>query len=223
MSTLAELKEEIGAVWCPRCKQETLPHDTKGTCLFCDTKIFDQEKAVYTTPSTATASTGRDALDRMDAGRPQMPAAPKPAAVEKPALSAAGDTYTRESIIKEIRDHIAEHGSAPSSALAPGNRLWRAARKLGLVYGDLVKDASGGTAASTPKQTTARKKTPTAKPRAPRPAPAPGGGFIESGRTGCRIRGRCRCSDRGSGAGRARPGGARRASALRRSRRGSLT
>jgi hypothetical protein len=29
----------LGA-WCPKCEQESLPHDRHGTCMFCDTVIY---------------------------------------------------------------------------------------------------------------------------------------------------------------------------------------
>lgn len=39
LAEIAEWREFFGAVFCPKCAKDTLPHDRTGVCLWCDTLI----------------------------------------------------------------------------------------------------------------------------------------------------------------------------------------
>lgn len=84
---------------------------------------------------------------------------PEPATEETTMEKTAS---TRDSLIAEIRAYANAHdGRPPSSAFTPGNTIYRHAKKLGLVYADLVR------AAGCP--TNGKPKPRTEKPAVPPP------------------------------------------------------
>lgn len=126
----------MGVVWCPKCRAETLPHDPKGTCMFCDTLIIRDGQAIYR-DGGGNGVGGLDALERMDRGGAQIPAR------DVPGTSSRAPRTTRypdqASILAEIRTYAGKHGQPPVMKDMGGVR--DALKRLGLNWADLVVEA----------------------------------------------------------------------------------